>query len=130
MLLAAIAVSACAAGLQRNRDPLQQYDGYIGEPVRSFHAFRIQSWQPVGKDQLILWTGVNDAYLIKIDGYCPDLPFANTIRVDNRISQVTTFDSIIVNRDRCRIKQINPIDVRTMKADRKLDKESKESKQP
>src|SRR5262245_7734961 len=111
LALAVTMTSACAAGLQRNRDPLAQYDGYIGEPVRSFNAFRIQSWQPVDKDQLILWTSINDAYLIKVTGFCPDLPFATSIRVDNRggMSQVTTLDSIIVHRDRCQIQQINPI---------------------
>lgn len=126
LLVAAVLTAGCAKGLQRNSDPLAKYDGYIGEPVKSFNAFRIQSWQPVDKDQLILWTGINDAYLIKVSGFCPDLPFANTIRVDNRgvTSQVTTFDAIIVRRDRCLIQQINPIDVKQMKADRKADQES------
>ena len=126
LALAVTMTTACASGLQRTRDPLAKYDGYIGEPVRSFNAFRIQSWQPVDKDQLILWTGINDAYLIKVVGFCPDLPFANTISVDNHgsMSQVTTLDSIIVRRDRCQIQQINPIDVKQMKADRKADRES------
>ena len=125
ILLAMVVTSACANGLERNRDPLAQYDGYIGEPVRSFTAFRVQSWQPVDTNQLILWTGVNDAYLIKVEGYCPDLPYANTVSVDNKTSQISTLDSIIVKGDRCRIKQINPIDVKTMKADRKLNEKPK-----
>lgn len=126
LALAVLLTSGCAKGLQRNSDPLAKFDGYIGEPVRNFTAFRIQSWQPVDKDQLILWTGINDAYLIKVEGFCPDLPFANTIQVDNRGSgsQISTLDSIIVRRDRCQIRQINPIDVKQMKADRRADEAS------
>lgn len=126
LALAVMMTSACAKGLQRNSDPLTKYDGYIGEPVRSFTAFRLQSWQPVDKDQLILWTNINEAYLIKVVGFCPDLPFATSIGVDNRgsFNQITTLDSIIVRRDRCQIQQINPIDIKQYKADRKADQES------
>lgn len=127
LALAVAMTSACAQGLQRNRDPLAKYDGYIGEPIDRFTAFRLDSWQLVDKDQIILWTGINDAYLVKIDGFCPDLAFAHTIRVNNTGSQVTTFDSIQVRRDRCRIRQINPINVKQMKADRKADQESQKT---
>lgn len=119
--------SACGAqGLQRNSDPLAKYDGYIGEPVKSFNAFRIDSWQPVDKDELILWTGINTAYLIKVTGFCPDLPFAQSIAVDNKGigNTISTYDYIIVRRDRCPIEQINPINVKQYKADRKADQES------
>jgi len=118
---------ACASGgLPRSTqsDPLAKYDGYIGEPVRSFTAMRMQSWQPVSSDRLILWTGLNDAWLITLQGNCPDLNFAHTVSVTSTGSSVSTFDTVLVGRNRCPIKQINPIDVRQMKADRAADKKS------
>ena len=119
--LMAFVASACAGGLQRSKydEPLARYDGYIGQPIRGFTAFRPQSWTPVGRDQLIIWTGINDAWLIKVMGYCPNLPYTDSVRVTSTVSEITTFDSVLVGRDRCPIEQIRPIDIRQMKADRK-----------
>lgn len=126
LVLAAVMASACADGPARrnDRDVLAKYDGYIGEPIRGFTAFRAQSWQPVRRDRLILWTSMNDAYLITLAGPCTDLMFAHSVGVTSTTSEISTFDSVLVGRDRCPIKQINPIDVRQMKADRAADKKS------
>jgi len=121
LALMAFVATACASSLQRSKDggPLSRYDGYIGEPIRGFTSMRTDSWTPVGRDQLIIWTGINDAWLIKIAGYCPDLQFSNSIRVTSSVSEITTFDSVLVGRDRCPIEEIRPIDIRRWKADRK-----------
>jgi hypothetical protein len=119
-ILVAMLAVGCASGPQRVRsdDTLAQYLDYTGEPVRSFTAFRLQSWQPLARNRLILWTGVNEAYLVTVWDSCPDLQFANSIGVTSTGSQVTTFDHVRVGRDRCPIQAIRPIDVRQMKTDR------------
>lgn len=119
--LMAFVASACAGGLQRSRDggPLARYDGYIGAPIRGFTAMHTQSWTPVSRDQLILWTSQNDAWLIKVWGNCTDLQFANSIQVTSTVSTISTFDRVLVGRDSCPIEQIRPIDIRRWKADRK-----------
>jgi valine dehydrogenase (NAD+) len=38
-------------------------------------------WSAVSKDQLVVWSGVNKAYLLTVTGYCPDLEFASRIAV-------------------------------------------------
>lgn len=119
-LLAAAALAAgCATTPNRIKsdEALERYLAYAGEPVREFTAFRLQSWQPLGRDKLMLWTGVNDAYLVTVWETCRDLQFANSIRVRNTGSSVSTFDSIQVGRDRCRIEEIRPVDIRRMKAE-------------
>jgi len=120
VILIAMLAAGCASGPQRVRsdDTLAQYLEYAGEPVRGFTSFRLQSWQPLARDRLILWTGVNEAYLVTVWDTCPDLQFANSIAVTSTASQVTTFDHVRVGRDRCPIRAIRPIDVRQMKADR------------
>ena len=121
MTLMAFVATACASGLQRSRntDPLERYDGYIGEPIHGFTAMRADSWQPVGRDQLIIWTGLSDAWLVTVLGSCSDLQFANSIRINTSVHTITDFDTVLVGRDRCPIKEIRPIDIRRMKADRK-----------
>lgn len=121
VLLATTALAAgCAAGgsISRSDQALEKYEPYIGEPIRGFTAFRIDSWQSVDRNHLILWTGINDAWLITVGGSCPDLMFTDRIRVTSTGNQVSTFDKVMVRGDTCLIDTIQPINVRQMKADR------------
>lgn len=120
LVAAAALLAGCAAGtsVSRSQSAFDKYEPYVGEPIRGFTAFRIDSWQSVDRDHLILWTGINDAWLIKVSGACPDLMFADRIRVTSTGSQISTFDKVIVRGDTCLIDTIKPIDVRQMKADR------------
>ena len=115
---AALLLTACAS----NRVKLD-YTDYAGEPVRSFHMYDFNGWNAISKDQLVLYSGMNKAYLLSLTGYCPDLQFANTIAVTSTANTVDRFEKVIVGRDRCLIKEIRPIDVKQMKADRKLIRE-------
>ncbi|HEY6124432.1 MAG TPA: DUF6491 family protein, partial [Steroidobacteraceae bacterium] len=66
--VAAVAlVAGCATG------PKLDYTDYAGEPVRSFYMNNFDGWTVVSKDQLVVWSGMNKAYLLRITGYCPDL---------------------------------------------------------
>ena len=118
--LAALIAAGCAGSPKRSQGDriLAQYEGYIGEPIRDFTAFRQQSWQPVSRTQLILWTDFSHAYLLTITGNCPDLMFSDGVRVTSTGSQISTFDAVMVRGDRCPIKQIQPIDIRQYRADR------------
>ena len=114
-ILAAALLSACAS----NR-PKLDYTDYAGEPVKSFYMNNFDGWSAVSKDQLVVWTGMNKAYLLSITGYCPDLQFANTIAVTSTANTVDRFEKVLVGRDRCLIREIRPIDVKQMKEDRKI----------
>jgi hypothetical protein len=123
IILAGILASGCATtggGIERTKGErlFDRYEPYLGEPVSSFTALQKDSWQPISRTQLVLWTTINEAYLLTVTGNCPQLPFARTVGVTSTTSQVTTLDSVIVRGDRCPITQIQPIDVRRMKADR------------
>jgi hypothetical protein len=126
---AAILASACATTgdgnsmIPRSNERLARYEPYLGEPVDRFTAWRYDSFEPISRTQLVLRTGANHAYLLTVDGTCTELPFANTIGVTTTGRQVTKFDSVLVGGDRCLIKQIQPIDVRQMRADQRAAKE-------
>ena len=114
-LLAAALLTGCAT-----KGPKLNYTEYAGEPVKSFYMSNFDGWSAVSKDQVVVWAGLNKAYLLNIDGYCPDLQFANTIAVTSTANTVDKFEKVIVGRDRCLIREIRPIDVKQMKEDRKI----------
>ena len=127
IVLTALVASGCASGLTRatGDDRIARYEPYIGEPIDGFTAFRQDSWHPVARDKFILWTGINDAYLLTIIGTCPDLRFENRVAVTSTGSRITTFDQVRLRGHRCPIEEIRPVDVRQMKADRREREDSR-----
>jgi hypothetical protein len=117
--MAVLAGAALVAGCATNR-PQLDYTDYAGEPVKSFYMSNFDGWNAIAKDQLVVWAGLNKAYLLSLSGYCPDLQFAHTIALTSTANTVDKFEKVIVGRDRCLIKEIRPIDLKQMKADRKL----------
>ena len=120
LALTAVVASGCASGLSRTRGDqvLARYEPYIGEPIHSFTAFRQQSWQPISRNQLILWTNMSNAYLLTISNNCPDLMFSNSVSVSSTASSISTLDHVNVRGDRCLIQKIQPIDMRAYRRDR------------
>jgi hypothetical protein len=128
-LLAATLLAGCASTLAKLNGPKLDYSEYAGEPVKSFYMSNFDGWSAVNKDQLVVWSGMNKAYLIKVAGYCPDLEFAHAIAVTSTGNTVDRFEKVIVGRDRCLISEIRPIDVKQMKEDRKLMREQQKQQQ-
>lgn len=118
-LCAASVLAGCAT------EPELNYSEYAGQPVKSFYMSDFDGWSAVSKDQVIVWTGINEAYLLSIDGYCPDLQFAHAIAVTSTGNTVDKFEKVIVGRDRCLINEIRPLDVKQMKEDRKILREER-----
>ncbi len=70
----------------------------------------ISSWQPVARDELILWASPSRPYLVKIWPSHRSLRFAHTLGVTNTAGRITDFDQIIVDGRRIPIKSIHRID--------------------
>jgi uncharacterized protein DUF6491 len=113
-VLGAALLAGCATG------PKLDYTDYAGEPVKSFYMNSFDGWNAVSKDQLVVWTDINKAYLLRVTGYCPDLQIANAIAVTSTGNTVDKFEKVIVGKDRCFINEIRPLDTKQMKEDRKL----------
>lgn len=126
LVLMVLLAAGCASGPRRNTEQESlSYLDYAGEPIKGFTSFRLQSWRPLSRNKLVLWGGVNEAYLVTVWDGCPDMQFANAIHVSSTGSQITTFDYVDVGRNRCPISEIRPIDIRQMKADRAADARSR-----
>ena len=81
-----------------------------------------------------MFTGVSDAYLLKVGPPCDNLQFATRIgltstggAVYSRFDSVTT-DSVTTGRWRCPIEEIRRVDYRRMKADLRLEAQSSKAR--
>ena len=146
MRVSALAALSAVSALSVAETPAAAQDKYAqrkafvsqfaGETKSSMPFFRSYDFEPLGDDALLLWESPGRAYLLDIEDFCPDLPSAQAIAINNKGSTVNArFDSITVltrgqqATDRCRILEIRPVDVKAMKAaekaERELDKNAK-----
>jgi hypothetical protein len=123
-VMCAALLAGCATG------PKLDYTDYAGEPVKSFYMANFDGWTVISKDQLVIWSGMNKAYLLTVTGYCPDLQHVNAIAVTSTGNTVDRFEKVIVGKDRCFINEIRPLDTKQMKEDRKLMREQMKKPSP
>lgn len=122
-------LGACASGAPLRESQLRdRYMTYAGPPIDHFIWLgRYDSWEPIAKDELVVFTTPWDAYLLKVWPTCNNLLFAR-----ERIGLTSTggavyarLDSVKTGHWRCPIEQIRKIDYRRMKADMRLDAQPK-----
>jgi hypothetical protein len=120
-LAAAAALLGCASdgSIARVRsDPGQEYAPYAGAPIDGFTTFGLHGWEVAGHDKLVIWNGVNEAYLLTLGGICSELQWVQRVAVTSTTHRVSKFESVHVGRDRCPIDEIRPLDIKRLKADR------------
>ncbi|NDD73444.1 MAG: hypothetical protein EBZ40_00465 [Gammaproteobacteria bacterium] len=123
-LLVALVTAGCAGDLSRREAATRKsYVDYAGEPIKEFFAWRIDGWTPVSRNQLIVWTGINEAFLLTVWDTCPDIDFATTVSLSTLMRTVTTFDKVAVGRQICPIREIRKVDIKRMKAEEKSARE-------
>lgn len=137
MILAALMASAAGMAVAKN-DGYEERRAFItqfaGEAKNSVSFSRSYDFEALGTDALLLWESANRAYLVTLEDYCPDLPSERVIIVNNKGARLTAkFDTItVVSRgesynDSCRILEIRPVDVKTMRAAEKAGREPEKS---
>lgn len=122
-------LAACSASVPQRQDEFRAVDQYLKYDqgsVGSINYFgRFDGWKPVGRDQLLVWDGLSNAYLISVAPPCHDLEFTNAIGFSTRVrgSITSGVDEVRMTGERCRIIDIRRIDYKKMKADQKKEKE-------
>jgi len=119
---------SAGAGTAAQQQALARYLAYAGPPIQSFTWLgRFYSFEPLSKDQLVVYTTPNDAYLLKVSPPC-DLRFViNAIGITSTASTVyARLDSVTINSAgtgpgpwRCPIDEIRRIDYKRMRADQR-----------
>lgn len=119
-LLALTAVATAQAMTDSERERLAEYERFAGEPVKDMPFWRLQSYEALGNEALVVWTGVNKAWLIKVLPPCTDLPWAKAVGLSSTNHRVSAkFDHVIAGKDRCNIASIQPVDDKAVRAARK-----------
>jgi hypothetical protein len=122
---ACLTLGACGGGIplhsmtDRDQATLERYMDYAGEPVDRFtYLGRFDGWQPLSRDKLVVWTGINQAYLLTVAQPCSDLQFTNNVAVTSTAGTVSRgFDSVRTRQGNCQILDIRPVDYLQMKRD-------------
>jgi hypothetical protein len=140
ILLAALVVTVVSAGCASvgqmdDNAKLALYRANALEPVPSFHYYgNLSGWTPLGEVAVAVWTRPNEAYLLEVDGPCPDLDYAQAIALTQRSGMVyARFDKVIPHRGGsntqalpCQIREILPLDVEAIKAAEKAARDERE----
>lgn len=129
--LATILAAGCAGARQREGEisDRERYWYYAGEAIPSFNTWgRIDGWRPLGRNELVVWTRFDEAYILRVDPSCLELDTAIGIRLESRVSGTISsgFDSVRIGRHSCRILKIHPLDYRLMKQEERELRERKE----
>ena len=126
-------------GTPAEQAALARYLAYAGPPIPYFTWLgRFYSWEPLGKDTLVVFTVPDEAYLLKVWPPC-DLRFViNAIGITSTARTVYAHtDSITVNsagtgpgRWRCPIDEIHKIDYPRMRTDLRAQAQQSKGGQP
>lgn len=116
MTLALVAGAARADTRAHEDEELARYQKFAGAPVAEFPMFRMWKWQVVGPERLVIWSTINDAYLIRVEKPCVRLEWTHAVVVTQKMRQKVSqkFDFVVFGNQRCKIAEILPVDYKTM----------------
>ena len=116
---ALVAPAAHAQTRATQQENLERFEKYAGAPVDEFDFWSLYKWQLVGPEKVVVWSTINDAYLITVAKPCAGLEFARGIGVTSKQRRIVSrkFDYVTFGNGRCQIAEIRPIDYRQMLKD-------------
>ena len=110
-----LALSACAGMGQSRPD----YAAYAGPPVPEISFTQLYNWQRTGDRTMMIWTKPSTAYLLTLRNNCDGLRGRVTVEiggVDGIQGRLQAgMGDVIVGQLRCRVEQIQPVDLDRMK---------------
>ena len=122
LLLVTLGVGACAPPygppvINHGGPTREQFLQFAGPPVDRFTWIgRYYAFTVLGKQQVVVWTTINDAYLLTVTAPCVGLDFVNGIHFTSSARTVTRgVDGLLVDGQKCFITEIRPVDYRAMK---------------
>lgn len=119
LLPAVLLLAACASGLAKREGPPLRYQDYAGAPIESFRITHLDGWESVSRDQLLVWNGPSEAYLLTVWKTCNNLNFANVVNISSTSREISRLEQVTVDGMKCPIEVIRPVDVKAMREDRR-----------
>jgi hypothetical protein len=104
---------------EHQKEELARFERYAADPVAEFTMFNLWKWQVVDRDRLVVWSTINDAYLIRVEKSCNNLDWTHGLSLTQRMRQKVAqkFDYVVFGDQRCKIEDIRPIDYKAMLKD-------------
>jgi hypothetical protein len=131
LLVTAALLASCSGIPLRQSDAAEhaRFEAYAGKPVDHFTWLsNYEGWVPISRDQLVVWTDLNQAYLITVFPPCTDLMFAHRIALTPTADTIYAhFDSVHVEGWKCIINTIQPVDYLRMEHDERAQHEANKS---
>lgn len=124
-LLALALAAPSQATTDRERERLAEFERFAGAPVDQMPFWRLQSYESLGTEAVVVWTAVNKAWLIKVLPPCTELPWAKAVGLSSTNHRVSAkFDHVVAGRDRCNIASIQAIDYKAMREASRAEKQA------
>ncbi len=100
-----------------NAEQLAQFQQFAGPPINDFtYLLHYYAWKSLGNYQLVVWTTINDAYLLTVLPPCVGLDFTYDVHLTSAARTVTRgIDAVTFGRQYCIISQIRPVNYLAMK---------------
>lgn len=120
---AAALLAACASSPPARHDAAERasFMAHAGRPVDRFtwlNSYR--RWTPISSDQVVVWTDLNQAYLVTVFHPCANLWFAQAIGFTHTGDDVYAhLNSVKADGWTCSIKTIQPVDYPRMQEDQR-----------
>jgi hypothetical protein len=120
--LALLAGVAHADTRAHEDEEFARYKQYAGAPIDEFPMFRMWKWQVVGPERIVIWSTINDAYLVRVEKPCVRLEWTHAVVVTQKMRQKVSkkFDYVVFGNQRCKIDEILPVDYKAMLKDGKV----------
>jgi len=117
-MLIGLSTLAHADTRAHEKEELARFERFAGAPVDEFKMVELFRSQVVGPENVVVWSTLRDAYLVRVQQPCRQLEWAHGLSVSQaqkwKVSR--KFDSINVGTP-CRIVEIRPIDLGAMQAE-------------
>ena len=127
-LIALALLASCSSIPLSQRDAAERarFEAYAGKPVDHFTWLtHYEGWEPISPNQLVVWTDINQAYLITVFHPCTDLMFARGIGLTSTADTVYAhFDHVRAEGWTCIIDTIQPVDYLRMEHDMRAQHEA------
>ena len=118
VLLAVLSIASASAQTRKTQQQdLDRYEKYAGAAIDQFDFWSLYKWKLVGPEKVVVWSTVNDAYLLTVDKPCPGLEWTKAIGVTSKQRRIVSskFDYVSYgNGSRCQIREIRPIAYKRM----------------
>jgi hypothetical protein len=90
---------------------------YSSAPVdRVTYLGRYYGMRQLGELQFVVWTTINDAYLMKVTPPCVGLDYTTSLRLTSEQNTITKgVDGALVEGQKCFITEIRPVDYQRMR---------------